>query len=350
MVGPIKEANKEDRRDLAADYVVRLHSGEMSDQDRAAMEVWLAKDEKNKVELQRFFDTWHSVGALASRKHEMEASIRRSSLGRWSMAAGFLLATLVTLLLVVEDEDKATRPTLASYETGVGEQRSVLLKDGTRVTLNTNSKLLVNFSGDARNVTLRQGEAFFEVAHDSSKPFTVNTGLRSVTVLGTKFDVRKSGFGLVVEVVEGSVAVHQTGHRATPASVMVDLLANGQEVPQKATKYRIKAGVTGSFSGSMGEESAKVDVASLNVLPDKYPNWKHGLVSFDRASLYEVVKEFNRYLDRKILIEDAEIMNLKVSGVFQLDAIDLALQRMESAFPMQVIEYSDRIVMTGRDL
>lgn len=340
----------EDRRDLAADYAVRMHSGNMSDQDRMAMEEWLAQDSGNREELQALLDIWHSVGALASRRSELTGSEKQSLWGGWAVAATLVAAIGLLFLGPFQGEQNTGQKILTSYDTGVGEQRSVLLDDGTQVTLNTNTKLLVNFEENVRKIILDRGEAFFEVAADPERPFIVNTGMRAVTVLGTKFDVRKSAFDLSVEVVEGTVAVHPEGDRVSLASSMFDVKLSDETVPQQESIYRLTSGIKADFSGSMGTENSRVQVAALQLVADGYPNWKYGLVSFNRRSLYEVVKELNRYLEKKILIEDAEIMDLKVSGVFQLNAIDAALQQMESAFPIRVDEYSDRLVMTGKGI
>src|SRR5690606_13001818 len=98
---------------------------------------------------------------------------------------------------------------LDRYATEIGEQKTVQLSDGSELVLNTNTRVLIDYTDSKRRAILDQGEAYFKVAEDAQRPFSVDAGVRSIAVLGTEFNVQKTGGGLTVAVVEGLVAVHR---------------------------------------------------------------------------------------------------------------------------------------------
>ena len=126
---------------------------------------------------------------------------------KFAVAASLVMATVLGLLIFGQ---QTVNPEISMdrYVARVGEQKVVNLNDGSVITLNTGSELLVGLSDQSRKIILRRGEAYFEVARDSERPFTVDAGLRSVTVLGTEFNIRKSPDRLQVAVSEGLVAIH----------------------------------------------------------------------------------------------------------------------------------------------
>ena len=161
-------------------------------------------------------------------------------------------------------------PTTTS--THVGEQRLVVLNDGSRVRLNTDTKLNVRFGLHERRVVLAKGEAFFEAAHDATKPFIVEADGARVRAIGTKFDVRRAGQNVQVTLVEGRVRV---GRAAAPNEVT--LLPNQQ---LSITPQRISA-------------PAPVDGLQAS-------DWTTGRLVFRGVPLASAIEEINRYTDRKI--------------------------------------------------
>jgi transmembrane sensor len=102
------------------------------------------------------------------------------------------------------------------YSTDIGEQRPVALADGSTVLLNTDSRLQVEYDAERREVHLLQGEAYFEVAHDSDKPFLVFVGSNIVRAVGTSFTVHIKKLDIEVIVTEGAVEVSAVGNQAKP--------------------------------------------------------------------------------------------------------------------------------------
>ena len=173
------------------------------------------------------------------------------------------------------------------YVTALGEQRSVMLDDGTRVTLNTASQIEVKLRRTHRSVRLVRGEALFEVAPDAGRPFDVNAGNATVRAVGTQFNVDTRPRQTTVTVIEGRVAY-----------------VSGQ-VPVLVAGDRLVVGRDGAATMSHG-----VDVDSALA-------WTRKQLVFERRPLGEVAEEFNRYNPGRIFIESDSLRAEEVTGTFQ---------------------------------
>lgn len=184
------------------------------------------------------------------------------------------------------------------YQTAIGEQRSVVLSDGTVVILNTSSEIEVHMARDHRTVDLLSGEALFEVARDPARPFDVAAGKTTVRAVGTQFNVDRRPSRTTVTVVEGKVAVF-TGDDAR-GSPGVDAPAN---LPVAAGEQLIVAPNT-------VPHAARVD-------PAKATAWTQRKLVFEHRPLGEVADEFNRYNRERIDIESPQLRNQEITGVFE---------------------------------
>jgi transmembrane sensor len=191
----------------------------------------------------------------------------------------------------------------ADYSTGKGEQRSVTLADGSRVTLNTDSALAIHFDDSARRVELLQGEAFFEVAKREHQPFVVTAEGRSVRAVGTAFNVQLRPSQTKVELVEGIVEIEDGQHRE-----------------------RLHAGQT----ALIGADHIAVPSASPSA---NMALWREGYLQFDGLPLREAVAQINRYRPGRVLLLNDALADKRVSGLFRLDALDQALASLKSAVP-----------------
>jgi transmembrane sensor len=332
----------------AEQFVARLYSGSMTERDEQALQQWLAESEQNTGEYRAALEAWDRAEALAGRLHTAHQPTRRRRPGI-AMAAAILVVIAAGLMFGTRDFwpllQGPQTPAIVSHTTGLGQQKTLQLADGSSLTLNTETRVLVDISADRRRVILDYGEAWFEVTPDPIRPFTVDTGYRAVTVLGTKFEVFKHGFELDVSVVEGVVVVHRPEDRITPKAPAVDLPAKTATVAgSRADQYRLTAGVSAQFSGILGTPYASVETRSIEGIGN-YPYWRSGQLLIDNQPLSEAVSEINRYSAHKVLIEDQEIMDMPVSGVFRINEIDAALDSFEKALPVRVTRYSDRIVI-----
>ena len=223
------------------------------------------------------------------------------------LAAACLGAISITAVFVFRWEQ-------GRYSTALGEQRIVTLADGSVVELNTNSVLKVGFTEHQRSIHMIKGEAFFRVAHDTSRPFVVNAGEASVKAVGTQFNVRMSSIGTLVSVVEGTVEVRDD----TP---------DAQSAVGAPSAVRVTTGEEASITPAHPQDSSKrLTVAKITTsAAQRSASWTRGRVEFENTPLIDVLSEFQRYRDVRILIDDESIRQLKLTGSFDAHDPDSAL-------------------------
>lgn len=192
------------------------------------------------------------------------------------------------------------------YETGIGEQRLVTLADGSRLRLNTNSRLSVDYASDARTIDLLQGQAFFEVKTDPLRPFTVHADGVEVRTLGTRFDVRRTDAVQVV-LVDGAVAV--SAGDGSPS-----LLSPGEAI-------------------SVGADGRKVEE---RIDLEAVTSWTSGRMVFKETPLGQAVAEANRYSARQIELRSPALRDLLVDGTFETGDVDAFVAALTALFPVRV--------------
>jgi len=180
-------------------------------------------------------------------------------------------------------------------QTKFGEQRSVLLGDGSRVTLNTSSKIEVRLGESRRSVDLVKGEALFEVAHDAKRPFEVRVGNVVVRVLGTQFDIDQRQAKTTVTVTEGRVALSRKRLSAPGEASVAELSAGDRVLLDEDGSMRLQHDV------NLEEATA----------------WTRHQLVFEHRPLGEIAAEFNRYNVGRIEIRSPSLQHQELTGTFQ---------------------------------
>jgi transmembrane sensor len=197
------------------------------------------------------------------------------------------------------------------YRTAVGQRANFTLPDGSRLELNTDSLVSVDYSGKNRNLRLVRGEAVFVVARDPKRPFSVAVGNERVVALGTVFSVRKDSQSVQVTLLEGKVRVER-GEGANAVSVAQ--LTAGEQV------------VVGP---SLPIEISRADVT-------RAASWRSGRLIFDNQPLNDVIMEINRYSDTKLRIGDPSIESLKISATLRIGSADKFADALAASFPVRL--------------
>jgi len=317
------------RRDAVAD------SGEIPE-----FTAWLAADPRHRAAYLRLAAAWERSARLKRLRSESSridpdllkpAGARRSFWGpRVARAAGLATIAVSTATVWWMASSGGTQ----IYRTDIGGLSRVVLKDGSMMTLNTDTELRVRFTDARREVDLIRGEAQFAVAHDASHPFEVLAGGRLVRAVGTAFDVRlNQEDGLEVMVTEGRVAFMDVPDSGVPKP------ANGAtEAP--AT---ISAGEAAVATGQ------KVTVRRVSTAEAaRRLAWRAGELSFQGETLSEAVAEFNRYNRRKVEIEDASIAGVQVGGNFQALDVDSFVAALGRSFGITARAADDGTVVLTR--
>ena len=310
----------------AAYWFAREKNADLTRQECEQRDIWL-RDPANRHAYERATALWSELDALAA--HEQMRRLRREALDarpaaravptRWLIAAAAGVAGVIVSGYLIRSfsplnaEQSVTAESVEQhdgmrYQTAVGERSVVALKDGSTVTLNTASELLVRFTSAERIVELVRGQAYFAVARDQRHPFVVIAGGRRITALGTAFDVRLERDQVQVVLVEGRVAVNPV---ATPKSRME--LEPGE-------RFVSKGDITGSVSVANVPSST---------------SWRSGRIVFTDTPLADAISEVNRYRNRPITTADAAIGGLKISGTYRVSEVDRFPQALASYYPLE---------------
>lgn len=305
-LGPVGESASEQ----AAAWFVRLRADDASDADRAAWQQWIALDECNRAAFARLQARWDEMGTWSSepavvailshlpRGQAPKARIarRRGRVRHWLAAA----ATIAGVAFAAAWWVQADRAVDIEYATAVGEKRVVELEDGTRLTLDTDTRLDVAYSRHERVVRLERGRALFEVVREG-RPLRVASALGEIRVVGTTFEVDQHAGGLAVTLVEGIVDV--------------------QPARKGWALERLVPGERLSISGD--------GRAVRSLAPPEAVSWKTGRLVFDDRSLAEAVAEFGRYSEAPIRLGDPSLAGIRVSGAFRSDDPSGFLEAMQ---------------------
>jgi len=227
------------------------------------------------------------------------------------------------------------------YRTGHGEQRSIVLEDGSFIELNTSSSVSVLFTGTERHATLMVGEVLFEIAKDPSRPFTVDAGPLSLEVIGTRFNVYRQAEQTVLTVIEGKVRVdpvRSVGNIAEiPPSEQNSSSSSSIKSPDLGTSLQVSASqqVSVTVSGAIKHER-QTDV-------DRATAWTEHRLVFDDELLGAVLKEFNRYIRRPLILKAPQLAERRITGVFNAHNTDTLLDFLEGQDGVHIQRASDAI-------
>lgn len=258
----------------------------------AAFKDWLAADTANQRAFEKATDIWAALPGAAALLEEAAPLQRtkhgtfrqRSPVAYFAIAASVLLAVSIGIILMF------ARP--SAYSTAVGEQKVATLSDGSRIALNTDSSVEVRYDSDERLVELDRGEAMFEVAHNSARPFIVRAGNKQVRAVGTSFVVRRDRDGVMVTLLEGKVAV---------TDVTPETSATKPTYLNPGERLRVSVG-----------KPSKIDAQPADVATA----WRRGQAVFSDTSLGDAISELNRYGGPRLATDDPRLAGLKISGVF----------------------------------
>lgn len=317
----------------ASAWIARL-GGDVSGEDGVEFDAWLDASAGNRAAYRRALALTHALGARAgdvlAALGALEAPAparppaarafadrRRGSTWRWAApAAGLALAA--GLAVAVMPGYLASPAAVSAFATAKGEHRHLQLADGTLVDLDAGTRLSVSISRTERRLTLTEGQAIFDVAHDPGRPFVVAVGDRLVRDIGTQFDVKREPGEITVTVARGRVSVERA---ARPGSAVV--LGPGQRL---------------ALDDSGVGQLSTVD-------PDETFSWRAGRLVYRAQPLSDVVADLNRQFVEQTTIADPELGRTPITGVIVLDNPRAVMSRLALMLPIKAVPSDKGLVL-----
>ena len=302
--------------DAAVSWLLRRSAAPLSEADAQAFEAWLAQAPENREAYIEIEKIW-TAAAAAEGQPRVEAkrqwvlnSIDRWRLTRRALAASFAAAAVGLAGAAGVYGLNGPKPLATqSFRTAVGQQATVTLPDGSVLTLNTDTVVRTRADRDRRLVYLDRGQAFFRVAKDRRHPFVVAAAGRTVTALGTAFDVRVDRGALKVVLVEGKVRVES----AKPVAVGAQGPSERPGGPPPETPM-----ATDMSAGSQLVAPDDADWRLTRTDVGRETSWLQRQIVFDDEALGDIVAEMNRYSTRKMVIADPALAQERLSGIYTL--------------------------------
>jgi transmembrane sensor len=298
----------------AAAWVARLQSPGRDRATEQAFRLWMEADPAHAAAFDRATQVWEGIGGAA-------VGMRAGPGARARQAVRMRVAASLAAVAVVAGAGTWGLLRDPVYATKVGEQRIVRLTDGSRLTLNTDTKVVVHYTEGRRDLRLARGEAQFDVAKNPNRPFVVTAEGQQVRALGTSFVIRDDGKAVSVTLLEGKVTV-TPARGETPAAKVVHLTP-GQRV-------------------RVGEASpARVDRPRLEAVTA----WRSGEILLDDTPLSQAVAEMNRYSPTPLEIESTDVASLRVTGIFKSGESQAFARTVAAQYGLAVVEQPNRILL-----
>ena len=304
----------------AAQWLLRSEQPDWSEEQDARLREWLDQSYSHKAAFWRLEHGWRKADRLGALGGGAAVPAQRvPAFANWQRVA--IAASIALMIVLVPTYFIASRDISGGgqqtaeqqFSTALGARKTVALADGSKVELNTATigRALVN--DRQREFWLDRGEAYFDIVHDAARPFVIYAGTRTVTVLGTKFSVRRDGDRVTVNVIQGRVKV--------------DLGPSRPDGPSTT----IGVGDTAVADG----DSTIVASRSLEQV-ERAMSWRQGMLTFDNATLADAAAEFNRYNARKIEILDEQAAQTRIGGTFEANNVDAFARLLREAYGVKV--------------
>ncbi|MCW8126956.1 FecR family protein [Microbulbifer halophilus] len=312
----------------AADWLAREEGGALGPAERRRLDHWLRRDERHRLAYANCRQLCLMTDFLAG-DEELQAEIAGARRPARQRAFGWktLLQLAAVMLLALGAVWLQQYFAVDYYQTQIGEQRVVHLRDGSTLMLNTDSRVGVRYTRGQRSLFLERGEAFFMVAGNPQRPFVVDVQGSEVRALGTAFNVALRAGDARVAVTQGVVEVRAAG----------------------AGQRRLARMLPGEgFHYSPEQPRQNSGVGKVNL--EKVTAWQTDRIYFDNDRLEDAVAEYNRYTTRKMVLVGDQLAGKRISGVFNIGDADALAFALKESFGARINKSDQRIlVLPGRD-
>ncbi len=346
-----RQAEQAERRtEQACDWIAKLDR-QLSAEEHQQLHLWLQQDPAHQaalLEVAAMWDKLDSLSRLADLFPQQQAKPVPATaqsrpwllaacaacvmlLASWSWHAGLLWGPSVagTGNVLVQQQ---------SYQTRIGENRTIALPDGSTLILNTNSFATVRFSDKARLIELQRGELNIEVAHDQQRPLSVVAAGKVIQAVGTVFNVQVKSEQVDLIVTEGKVLVATAAITDLPQAEPLLARRLSSQALAISTGERVKLDASGKAKEVVQKMAAPDIAASLS--------WQSGKLIFRGETLAEAISEIGRYTDVKFtLADDDALRKVQVAGMFKTGDVDGLLAVFQHNFNISHQKLADNTIL-----
>lgn len=340
----ILEFSTHTARQQACDWLARLDRG-LSPAEELALQAWLAARPENARKLLALSARWDRMDAL-SRLADLFPETQLTSSTRRPMARQFLATAaalliglaiggwyLIMPLLAERQPAYEQHLTEARFQTGRGEQSTVVLPDGSTLILNTDTVIRSAYSAESRNVYLERGEVHVQVAHNPGHPFFAHIGDRRVRAVGTAFNLQfTAGHPMELIVTEGRVLVEQSDEQASAVEG-----GGGPVAPLTAGQRMV-----------ISDAVQKVSVVPPEDIQVRL-SWRRGNLIFRGESLEQAIGEISRYTSVKFEFQDEALKHVRIAGLFRTGDVEGLLATLKENFNVSYRRPSPEQVILTRE-
>lgn len=334
-VSPAELAHAAVIEDAAAQWLARRQGG-LSPIEDAQFSAWLSADRRHRDALAELEAAWATLSFPGQIGRADEAKklldTRAARRGRRRLVAGGVAVLLVIAGVVGVRMGDGVFPARTMTASVTPRPNTQTLPDGSTVELNAGAEIAVDFSAEVRAVRLVQGEAWFAVARNPARPFVVSIDGVTVRAVGTAFVVRQGADDVGVLVTEGKVAVQRTGAAVAAATEPIFVTAGG--------RVEMPADVSRAPNISSAAMSAAEMAAALA--------WRGRRVEFTHTTLAEAVVLFNGQNAVHIVVAEADVARVAISGIFWSDDPEGFVRLLESGFALQASREGNTITLRSR--
>lgn len=331
-------ANNEQVMQTACDWIAKIDR-QLNEQESADLKTWLAESKAHYqtfIEVAKMWDKMDDLSRLSSLfpQTEYKTPMRSNKPSHyWLTAASVCFAAILGWLLVFSPMQSNNDYILAfsqHYQTRVGQNNTIALPDGSKLTLNTNTFVQVRYSQYGRIIDLQRGEIHIEVAHDKERPLSVLAGGKVIQAVGTAFSVQMDVEKVELIVTDGKVVVAPKPEKADDKTL--------KQLPKKS--LAVAKGQKVELDPSNKAVEKVVAIEPIEIASNL--SWRSGNLIFRGESLEQAMAEISRYTETKFIINgNDQLKQTKVAGVFKTGDVNGLLSVLESNFAIQYQKQAD---------
>ena len=304
----------------AIDWCVRLHDDACSAADVEAFQQWYEASPEHAAEYARACKIWQvSTGLTPTVTLPRQRSLRRSNTRLLARAASIALGVGACW---AAGWFSGYLPGSVRVYLAQQDARQVVLPDASQVELNRRSTLWYLGYRHQRSVKLSEGEAFFDVFHDASRPFVIRADNTDIRVTGTQFNVWTAAQRTTVTVSQGTVLVSPDGSTASQAA-------------------ELTVGMQAVFAPGQALQLKRVN-------PQQEAAWRSGKLVLDDVALRDALPLINRYLEQPVLIADDAVGELRIGGSYKTAELDILVRQLPHILPVELRAAGEKRLLSSR--